>query len=1184
MIKITNQANLKFQMMADALQVGILKCRTDKYFSIEEMNDGFVQLLGYTAADMENCFKNRLSECIYAEDRTVFQSLQAGIAQGKIYATAEFRIPEKSGAARWYRFLVLTQFDDAGTPSSAIGIIFNIDDEMQAIDRLRIQAEQDSLTGLYNRKETEKRIRQFLAGKPELNCALFMVDMDNFKQINDTKGHMVGDVVLTEAAAAMKSLMRSTDIVGRIGGDEFTVFMKNIPSKKAAEKKAERLADIFRHLFENEKYSVRLSCSIGVAVYPEDGHDFKSLYNHADQALYLAKTSGKNNYVMYDGNQIYHQEKTGVSSIGARIDSESRTARGLGDFLTDIFKILYRMENPDQAINLILEIVGKRFDVSRAYIFESTEDGKYTSNTYEWCNGGISPQIDLLQNLNYSQFGDYHTLFEDNSLFYCRDIAALHPAQRDLLEEQGICSTLQCAFWKGEELAGFIGFDECTGLRLWTEEEVDILSLIAQMMTIFLQKRRAMDLYSEMELQLHTILDSNESCIYVIGQDSFELLYLSQKTKDLMPKVQLGEFCYKAFFGKDNICEFCPLLNGGTGCLTLPGCGLQADLHASSMKWLGNDAYLLSFHADSGAMTVPGEINPSMMTEKSLADCLQWLASADYQDDVIGYVLRIVQNYYQSDRVYIIEVDVKHDTANNTYEICAPGVPPQKELLQNLPLETISFWMEQFAVRGYIKIDDIEELGKDRRLEYDILKKQGISSLMAIPLSGQGEVCNFLGVDDPRQNKKNFHYLRGLSYFLENELAKNSLKKSMELMVYQDAMTGLENRNSFMNYCDDFSKRMPAPTGVIYMDINGLKRLNDTKGHLYGDMLITQVSGQMKKNFPNARKFRLSGDEFLIVSEGLGYETFMEQINRLEESLSENGICIIAIGTTWNDIYTDLNESLHKADRLMYLRKQEYYKKSGTSATEKMPLLQDLTSAILNKEYLIYLQPKINLKSGRIDSAEALVRYRETDGSILPPCHFIPLLESEGLISNIDFFVLEEVCRLLTGWKDTPFADIRLALNFSRITLFDHRFLEKFLDVFKRYDLRPEQLEIEITETQETLNKKQMALLLEQLKGHGFGIVLDDFGVEYSSYEFLMMADFDLLKIDKSIVQRYKTAEKCEILVKHIVELCHELGIRCCAEGVETEEQYRFIKDTGCDYIQGFLIGKPVPPEQFFLK
>lgn len=1184
MLKITNQTNLKFQMTTDNLQVGILKCRIDDFLSIEEMNSGFVQLSGYSVEDMDKLYQNHLIECAHPEDVSVLNTLQADISMGKICAAAEFRIPGKNKAVRWYRLLALTQFDETRKPCNVIGILFDIDGEKQFMDKLRSQAEQDSLTGLYNRKETETRIKAQLERNPDKNCALFMIDTDNFKQVNDTKGHMLGDVVLTEMASAMKSLMRPTDIVGRIGGDEFTIFMIDIPSREAAQKKAEGLAEVFRHLFDNEKFSVQITCSIGVAVSPEDGTDFKTLYKHADQALYQAKTHGKDKYVMYDSSHTYYPEETEYSSIGAHIDSELSPAQSQGDLLADVFKILYRMENPDQAINLILEIVGKKFDVSRAYIFESTEDGKYTSNTYEWCNEGIIPQIDMLQDLNYNQFGDYNTLFQENSIFYCRDINTLHPKQKELLSEQGIFSTLQCAFWRGASLAGFIGFDECTGLRLWTKEEVDILSLISQMMSIFLLKRRMTDWNSEMELQLHTVLDSDDSCIYVIEQDSFELLYLSQKTKELKPKVQLGEFCYKALYGKDSICDFCPLLNGGTGELYLPDSNMKSKLHASSMKWLGNDAYLLSFRTDSCTADAAEEVNSSAITENSLVDCLQWLASDEYQDDSIEYVLRIVQNYYKSERVYIIEVDLKQEIASNTYEICAEGVAPQKELLQNLPLETMSFWMEQFAARGYIKIDNIEELGGDRQLEYDILKKQGISSLMAIPLSGQGGITGFLGIDDPRQNKKNFHYLKGLSYFLESELAKNTLKKNLELMSYQDAMTELENRNSFMNYFDDFTKRLPSPTGVIFMDINGLKRFNDTKGHVYGDMIVTHVSDMIKRFFPDARKFRLSGDEFLIVSETLSYEVFMSQASVLEESLSENNYCIISMGVTWNDVYTDLNESLSKADRLMYLRKQEYYRVSKGISPEKTPLLQELTNAILNKKYLVYLQPKINLSTNSIDSAEVLVRYIEKDGSISLPYKFIPVLESEGLISNIDFFVLEEVCRLLTGWKNTEFSKVRLALNFSRVTLFDSHFFTRFWEIFKRYDLDPRQIEIEITETQETLNKKQMALLLEQLKSHGFGIVLDDFGVDYSSYEFLLMASFDLLKIDRSIVQRYETSAKGEVLMKHIVQMCHDIGIKCCAEGVETDEQYNFIKEIGCDYIQGYLIGKPMPPENFRLQ
>ncbi len=176
---------------------------------------------------------------------------------------------------------------------------------------------------------------------------------------------------------------------------------------------------------------------------------------------------------------------------------------------------------------------------------------------------------------------------------------------------------------------------------------------------------------------------------------------------------------------------------------------------------------------------------------------------------------------------------------------------------------------------------------------------------------------------------------------------------------------------------------------------------------------------------------------------------------------------------------------------------------------------------------------------------------------------------------------MDEVCKLLTKWKGTRFADIQLSLNFSRITMFDNNFFKEFRSVFSKYDLNPQQLELEVTETQETLNKKQMAHLLEELKKHNFNIALDDFGVEYSSYEFLMMADFDILKIDKGIIQKYEEAERGKTLVKHIVDMGHSIGARCCAEGVETREQFDYMKEIGCDYVQGYIVEKPMAVEQF---
>lgn len=191
---------------------------------------------------------------------------------------------------------------------------------------------------------------------------------------------------------------------------------------------------------------------------------------------------------------------------------------------------------------MILEVVGKQFNVSRAYIFENSEDGRYTSNTYEWCNEGILPQIDYLQNTDYENYGDYEKLFEEDSVFYCRDIHALSPELEELFSSQDIHSTLQCAYREDEVFKGFVGFDECTGLRLWTQEEVSTLALISQVLSMFLQRKKKKKLNQQMQ-QYQTIIDSIDQCIYVVDKEDNLLLYGNKRFKNTYPNLHIGQYC-----------------------------------------------------------------------------------------------------------------------------------------------------------------------------------------------------------------------------------------------------------------------------------------------------------------------------------------------------------------------------------------------------------------------------------------------------------------------------------------------------------------------------------------------------------------------------------------------------------------------------------------------------------------
>ena len=1165
---------------------GVMLCEWEMKTDTLSYSYNWSDKSGIRPAYNQNCLQVDMRGRIHPDDRAAYSGLLQRLREGSVYGTTEFRIINIKKEYVWCQMHAVLLYDRDEKPVKAVCVIFDIDERKRAIEDLKIRAECDALTGLYNRNETERQIKDYLDRRKQALCALFMIDTDNFKQINDTKGHMLGDVVLTEMASGMKKIMRRDDVVGRIGGDEFAVFMKDISSKEAAVCKAEELAGMFRRLFENEKRSIKITCSIGVALYPDDGQDFQTLYRHADRALYEAKKQGKDGYMLYDKERANLSGDTGYSTLGATIDSPAVSMGVSWELLVSAFKLLYKAEDLDQAVNQCLKLVGTWFDVSRAYIFETGESGDYYRNTYEWCNEGILPEIQNLQHLDLQTAGDYRELFGPDSIYYCRNTHALPPIQRKLFEDQGIHSFLQYALWEKEKFAGFIGFDECTGMRLWTQEEVSALSQISELLDTFLNEKKVQRRLRMMQQMMRYILENEDDYICVIKKDTYNVLFANSRMKQMVSGLDSNSRCYESFFYRDRPCRSCPMHGGQSDFSRKDMCTLVND---TVIQWEGQDAYLIAFrHFDSersgNEENTADDIISNAYAEKNMAGCIQWLTASDYRGDPIEYVLGIIREYYQSDRAYIIEADELNGTGSNIYEVCAEDVVPQIEKLQNVPIEAISFWLKQFIVRDYIRIDDIEELGPDRQVEYEVLKAQGIRSLMALPLYIKGEIKGFLGLDDPKANKDSFRYLEKLTYFLENEITKNAMRRRLEQMSYEDTLTGLENRNSYMVYCDDFSKRSPVPAGVVFMDINGLKKLNSVRGHMYGDMVITHVADLMKQYFPEDKKFRLSGDEFLIVTEAVPYDEFQKRFNLMEERLSANGASIVSIGTTWSDVGVELTELVDKAEKLMHIRKQDYYRGYKELAAEKIPLLKEVADSILNRKYLIYLQPKLNISTGEVDCAEVLVRYREKDGSISSPVKFIPLLESEGIISNLDFFVLDEVCRLLTTWKNTKFANMKLALNFSRITLFDKKFLENFWKIFSRYDLKPEQFEIEITETQETLNKKQMAFLLEELTRHGFQIALDDFGVEYSSYEFLMMASFHVLKIDKGIIQRYEEAARGKVLVKHIVDMGHSIGAKCCAEGVETKAQFDFMREIGCDYAQGYLIDRPMPVDQFEMK
>ena len=238
---------------------------------------------------------------ILAEDHEMALDIYENLHKGQKYYTARYRAKGLDGEVRWYAICFTTIFRTGGAPIKSIGKITNIDAMKKENDKLREKAQRDSLTKLSNKMTTRKMIEQYIKEDGDALHAVIMIDIDNFKLINDTCGHMAGDYVLTEVSIKLKNLFRSTDVVGRIGGDEFLVMLRGIQSDSLIEEKAEAICNIFRSIQIGDKF---VTGSVGISTYPADGKDFDTLVEKADTAVYAAKRSGKDCYSRYEEDQM----------------------------------------------------------------------------------------------------------------------------------------------------------------------------------------------------------------------------------------------------------------------------------------------------------------------------------------------------------------------------------------------------------------------------------------------------------------------------------------------------------------------------------------------------------------------------------------------------------------------------------------------------------------------------------------------------------------------------------------------------------------------------------------------------------------------------------------------------------------------------------------------------------------
>ncbi len=427
------------------------------------------------------------------------------------------------------------------------------------------------------------------------------------------------------------------------------------------------------------------------------------------------------------------------------------------------------------------------------------------------------------------------------------------------------------------------------------------------------------------------LIDALEEIVYVSDPETYELLYINEQGKKALG---LGGNptgkCYHLIQMKDSPCEFCTtsVLNFEDFYVweyTNPRNGRHYLLKDKLIRWHGKDVRMELAVDITDKENTSRAVRNKLTIEQTLVDCIRMLSSDSDMDRAVQMVLAGIGEFHQADRAYLFEIDKERDRVSNTYEWCAEGVNPEKENLQNLTLRDIGHWLEMFKKDGSVVIEELEQVKGQYPREYEILKPQGIESVIVVPLTLKGSVLGFIGVDNPRSEIKDSSLLDSLSYFVINSMQERRMEQQLRVLSYHDGLTNLYNRNRYIRYLAKRDPQSLKSAGAIFIDVNGLKRTNDTYGHGAGDAVIVGIARILKRHFQEDGIYRIGGDEFVVFCENSDWESFENKVEGLKREFHRHRQYKVSVGYHWADRDIDLRELARTADRLMYLDKQSYY-------------------------------------------------------------------------------------------------------------------------------------------------------------------------------------------------------------------------------------------------------------------
>lgn len=1045
------------------------------------------------------------------------------------------RFLDFNGEYLWYQLKGRVMGGAAGEPELLYGTFTYVDDDTrQQIESQRVS--RDPLTQLLNTDAFIKAVQEYMQNIPEgVVPNLMVVDIDDYKSLVEMHGELVGDGVLSEVANILKRAFRAADIVGRLEGDRFVVFMKGVRTPHILLERAAYICQTVKEVWSDYASSCALSVSVGIASMHAGEADFAGLYEKALLALHDAKNSGKDTYILY-ANDMERMDATINPVLSSK---EMELVRNILNpmcawayAVDENYQLLYRNDLLQDRIGNegcgICYVQNKGYDEPCPDCPMKKMQAKDTSIDSEVYSPSLRTMLPMRTTKIIMRNGKPVYLLASVKEDIDTQIATLNESTERFQE----------AIYAIQDIIWDVNISKNACVRI---KEDNVMSVVESRIENYEKIR---EFYKDRVVYPEDLEEFNQAT---------DPGYLREAIKQ----------------GKEIICK-------------------EVRLRTSEEDYSWYAFYTTLGTADKNEDTRVFII--ALNVDDSKRRYLEMIETN------IKYELMTHQSSFQKEMALNNE---RYENVNEMTGVLVFEYNMLNERYYLCSMFDEVFRVDKKQLENEWSLIDCLKCHADDQESFDAFKERCKSEHQTQKITVRlynkyGTAIWFTVILQVLRglNNEPIRYLGTL----QNVNAEMEVKVEMEYRADYDSMTGLYNSEAFYRKASELIHLNTDSSFVMLsVDIDRFRIINDRFGIDAGNKSLECLGRAIKEVAPkDSIAKRYQADTFSILMQYEGDQSILNYMTKLSDKAAEYFDKQWGVSLAFG-IYKVVDNNLPvrlMCDRARLVKKQikgnslanyaVYDDKIRLQQREQAEIESEMNAALANGEFEMFLQPKVDVKTERICGAEALVRWRHPIRGIRVPATFLDLFESNGFITKLDAYMWEEACKYMVEMRKDGIA-VPISVNISRVHINNTDLTPMLLDLVHKYDISPDMLELEITENLFIDDVTELFEQMNKLKEAGFIIQMDDFGSGYSSLNMLRRAPVDVLKIDRFFLDEIMSTERGRIIVETSVRMAKQLDLVVVAEGVETKEQLDFLRNIHCDVAQGFYFSKPIPKEEFAL-